>query len=128
MYVESNADYQVLFQENHISLLAFEKSLQKTIASIDAKEIDFLETKFDMPYTSAFSYLQKTTMQEIAELSALPLSERKNLLQAENIKYEAYLTWMDAYEHMTQIITPLPTMKFEELFTKWMVETEMTDY
>jgi hypothetical protein len=127
-YLMSNPQYQTFFQENNISPATFEKKSQDTIKRIDAREIDFWEAKFDEPYKSAFSYLQKMTLQEIAELNALPPGERKNLLREENVKYEAYLTWMDTYELIAQTITLEPAMKFDEIFVKWMAETELTYY
>jgi len=127
-YLSSNPQYLVFIQENNISPVAFEKRLQKTIQSVDAKEIDFWESKFDEPYTSAFSYLQEMTLQEVENFNALPLSERKNVLQAENVKYEAYLAWMDTYEFITLTIAPQPMKKFAELVAQWIVETELDDY
>ena len=127
-YLSSNPQYLVFIQENNISPVAFEKKFQKTIQSVDAKEIDFWESKFDEPYTSAFSYLQEMTLQEVENFNALSLSERKNILQAENVKYEAYLAWMDTYEFITLTIAPQPAMRFAELIAQWVVETERDDY
>jgi len=128
MYLVSNPQYQRVFQENNLSPAAFEKQLQTTIKSIDAKEIDFWEAKFDEPYTSAFSFLQEMTLQQINDLNALPPKERKKLLQDENVKYEAYLTWMDTYEYIAQVITLSPTTKFSELYTIGMMQIEMAHY
>jgi len=127
-YLSRNPQYQAFILENKISLAALEKKLQKTIQSVDAKEIDFWESKFDEPYTSAFSYLQEMTLQEVEDLNALSLSKRKNILQAENVKYEAYLAWMDIHELIALTITLQPTIKFAELLARWIVETEIGGY
>jgi len=127
-YLASHPEHQAVFQENNISSAAFEKKVQKTIASIDAKEIDFWETKFDDPYQSTFSFLKEMTIQEIEDFNALPLNDRKNILQEENIKYEAYVAWVDIYEPIMQTGAFEPAITFSELFVEWMIETELADY
>jgi len=127
-YLSKNPQYLDFIKENDIPPATFEKQLQKTIQSIDAKEIDFFESKFDEPYTSAFSYLKGMTVQEIEDFSASPLSERKNILQAANVKYEAYLAWMDTYEFIALTNAFQPAMKFAELLAQWTVETELDHY
>jgi len=126
-YLASHPELQAVFQEKNISSATFEKKVQKTIASIDAKEIDFWEAKFDEPYQSTFSFLKKMTLQEIEDFNDLPLSERKDILQAENIKYEAYVAWMDTYESIAQTDALVSATTFAELFVEEMIETELAD-
>lgn len=128
IYLADNPKYQVFFKENDVSSAALEKELQKVIKSVDASAIDFWESKFDDPYESAFSFLQEMTLQEVQELNELPLDERKRLLREENVKYEAYLAWMDTYDFIAQIVELQPNMKFFAMIVKWMIETEMTEH
>jgi hypothetical protein len=124
-YLIDNPRYQALFQENSFSPGSFEKQLQATIKSIDAKEIDFWESSFDEPYKSTFLHLQDMTLNEIEDFNALSLTDRKEALREENIKYEAYLAWMDVYGQVVQTIALQPNMKFGEIFAKWMAENEL---
>ena len=127
LYLADNPQYQAFFQERNISPAAFEKRLQNTIKSIDRKEIDFWEAKFDEPYNSAFGFVQDMTAPDIADFRALPLAERKAYLRADHIKYEAYLAWMDMYELISETVATTPDAPFAELFATWMVEAELQD-
>lgn len=125
-YLIKNPEYRAFFTETGTSPAAFERSLQTTIKSIDAKEIDFWEAKFDAPYNSAFALLQDMTLSDIEKLNTASIAERRTILAEENVKNDAYFAWMDTYETMSKTMNLAPSMKFGELFAQWMLETEMT--
>jgi len=127
LFLTSQPRYRAFFAENDIAPASFEKQLQATIKSIDAQEIDYWESKFDEPYRSAFSFLQDLTPQKIQDLNELSTKQRKELLRAENVKYESYVAWMNIYERFDQSSVPQTNASFAELFTLWMMETEMLD-
>lgn len=127
-YLSNNPQYQTFFEEHEISSAAVEKKVRDIIKRIDSKEIDFFESKFDDPYKSAFSHIQKMTLRELEDFNGLPLGERKQLIAEEGVKYEAHLAWMDMFKLLVQTVTVEPEMKFEELFVLWVAESEMMDY
>jgi|GEM_PF-1520301 len=127
-YLLNEVQYANFFSEHTLTPEDFERQLQATIKSIDTKEIDFWEAKFDSPYTSAFSYLQDMSLAEVQEINKLAPQERRRVLTQENVKYEAYLAWMDILDPMTEALPVQPDMQFGDLFARWMMETEMTYY
>lgn len=127
-YLLKNPEYKKFFQESGVSPGAFERILQTEIKRVDAKEIDFWEANFDDPYKSAFAHLQELSLEDIEGLNNLSPTERRKALAQQDVKYEAYLAWMDIYDAMSQASTLNPQIKFAELFAQWMLETEMTYY
>jgi hypothetical protein len=127
-YLLENDQYADFFSEYNVTPEDFERQLQTTIKSIDTKEIDFWEAKFDSPYTSAFSYLENMSLAEVQDMNKLSPQERRSVLTQENVKYEAYLAWMDILDPMTNTLSVQPNVQFGELFARWMMETEMTFY
>jgi hypothetical protein len=128
-YLGGNPEYMSFFSPETLTEEDFERKLRAAVVKIDEKEIDFFEKNFDNPYQSTFSFLRDMSLVEVSELINLSPAERKDILSENNIKYEAFLTWMDVCEsQMLKTVKFDSEMKFEDLFTKWMMEKEMSQF
>jgi len=124
-YLSSDPTVQIFFTEKNITPKYFESKLDAKIKQIDAKEIDFWESKFDKPFSSAFGYIKDMSLAEVETLYSLPTKERRASLTEANVKYEAFVTWMDTYDEMRDEVGSNPRMKFGELFAHWRLQKEM---
>lgn len=129
-YLVRNPKYTEFLAKTYETPGQFEKILKAAITQIDNKAVDSLERWLDRdnPHQSPFAFLQDKKLSEIEKLNGLPAAERKAELADQNIKYEAYLAWMDTYADMAKVVTLTPDMTFGEVFAQWMIETEMTYY
>jgi hypothetical protein len=126
-YLSSNPEYLSFFGPETLTQTQFEKELQSTIKNIDAEKISPFENFFDQPFSSAFAFIKDMSLVELNTLVTAPPAERKEILEDSNIKYEAFLGWIDVCEsQMLQVVDGKPDMKFGELFTKWMMEIEIS--
>jgi hypothetical protein len=53
------------------------------------------------------------------------LSNIREVLAKNNIKYETFLVWVDLIEEMQAVVPPQRDMTLGELFAKWMIEIEI---
>jgi hypothetical protein len=121
--VQGEASYKTFLKENFGSVEEFGKVLNQEVARIESLTEDrfggWLGEKKDSP----FLYLQDMLVSEVVDLiNAKGLREH---VQEKNIKYETMLTWIDLLPQMQAMVEGDSAISFGELFTYWVIESEM---
>ncbi|MCA9362948.1 hypothetical protein KC851_01385 [Candidatus Kaiserbacteria bacterium] len=98
---------------------AFEKILDSNISHLENRAYDRLEGWFNTQYASPFAYLQDFRLDEIYTLSKQ--DDRRDVLGKENIKYDAFLLWVDKIPEMLDLVEATDQTTLGELYAKWMV-------
>lgn len=120
------AVYQEFIARQYTSPAAFERILDTVITQIEAKTVDIFERWLREEKTSPFVYLEKKTVAEVLQLGSR--ADARQLLIAENIKYETFLTWLDLIPEMQSVVEVDQRTTFGELYARWMIESEMRYY
>lgn len=115
--------YATYIKNNYTSPAYFERKIDAKVLQKEAKTVDFIEKFLNEERVSPFSFMEDMTVAEVEELSAQ--SNIRDILNEENIKYETFLSWVDLLPEMKQVVSMNSSIKFSELFTRYVVEKEM---
>lgn len=118
-----NARYQTYLQENFKSVAEFERKLAAKLTQIESQATDRLEKWLGESSYSAFSYLEDKKISELISLAEQ--DDLRDILRQENVKYEAFLLWIDRLPEMHELVRVSPTATFGELCTKWVIESDL---
>lgn len=118
-------EYKNYILEHFSSLGAFEKLLDSIVTKIEANNIDPIEKWLGETFASPFDFLKDMTLEELDAFSKRSSLDIRADLKKENIKYEAYLEWIDLRSEMEELIPARSDMTYGELFAVFMIEREM---
>lgn len=118
--------YRDFIKQTYSSPEAFEAILDSTVTRIEDKTVDPLEKWLGDTPASAFTLLQYMTLDEIDAFSEQSFKEIKVTLEKKNIKYEAFVLWLDLIPRMSALVEANGSMLFGELFARFMIEQELT--
>ena len=119
-YLNNDQKYSTFIKNYFGSPVTFEKMLAAEVLKIESESSDLLERWLKEDKVSPFSFLENMSVLEIEELSNR--ADLKNILAEKNIKYETFIEWMDLMPEMKSIVRVTPSMTFDELYTRWMIE------
>ncbi len=117
--------YVDFLKERYPSPLAFERTINSVISSIESEKIDALEKWFGDDYASPFEFIKDMSVKEILDLSNSEHSYKQSIMRENNFKYETFLSWVDLIEEMQSVVSNDTNLKFGELFIKWIIEEQM---
>ncbi|MEY3784366.1 MAG: hypothetical protein RLZZ230_688, partial [Candidatus Parcubacteria bacterium] len=118
-----NEEYRDFIMTYIESPEAFERILESDIIQIDAQATDAFESWLGEKFTSPFTYLQNMTVGEVLTLAAKV--EVRAILEKQNIKYEAFVVWVDLIDEMQEIVGNDADLLFGELYVTWEIETRI---
>ena len=106
-----------------VSQADFERKLTSQIRKIESMGTDNLERWIGVKQKSPFVLLKPMSLAEIESFISGP--DARDEVISEGLKYETFLIWIDLMYGMIEVVRPSQSMKFGELYAKWVIESAM---
>ena len=117
--------YQSHIATHYSSNESFERLLDASVTTLEARTIDGLERWLGDTPASAFHFIKDMSLQAFQNLASQPYEVVTERLRAENIKYETFLVWRDLFEEMVQVVTLPQSAPYGQLFATFMIEEDI---
>jgi hypothetical protein len=122
-YLLGHEEYRNFIEQRYSSPIAFERLIDMKITKFEAQTIDVFERWLGEEFQSPFMFLQDKSVAEVFELSQSP--EVRQIMDENNIKYEALVAWIDLIEVMQEVVQLDTSRTFGELVARWFIESEL---
>lgn len=117
--------YQAHIAEHYSSSAAFERILDASVTTLEAKTIDGIDRWLGDTPASAFHFVKDMSLAEFEQFAKAGYLVVTDTLRAENIKYDTFLVWRDLYDEMVTSLPTALTMTYGELFATFMIENDI---
>lgn len=120
----SKSEYINFIKTYYKSTADFERNLDSGITQIENSTVDVFEKWLGEEFASPFAFIQNKSVGEVLKLSGS--DDIRLVLAKKNIKYEAFVIWVDLIAEMQTVVGDDDNRRlFGDLYTSWVIESEM---